>query len=59
MGVPQSFAVRIKRLQLARANLVGTVLTKYDAKSVTYGYGYGAGHEYSLSIQLPSTKRQQ
>ncbi len=37
----------LKRLQLARANLVGTVLTKYDAKSVTYGYGYGAGHEYT------------
>ena len=37
----------LKRLQLARANLLGAVLTKYDAKSVTYGYGYGAGHEYS------------
>ena len=37
----------LRRLQLARANLIGAVLTKYDAKSVSYGYGYGAGHEYS------------
>jgi polysaccharide biosynthesis transport protein len=36
----------LKRLQLARANLIGTVLTKYDAQRVPYGYGYGDGHQY-------------
>ena len=48
----------LKRLQLARANLVGAVLTKYDAKAVTYGYGYGAGHDYSYqySYRAASTK---
>ena len=43
----QSFAARSRRLQLSRANLIGAVLTKYDAKTVSYGYGYGDGHEYS------------
>jgi len=48
-GTARTAVIRgaLKRLQLARANLIGTVLTKYDAKSVTYGYGYGGGHEYS------------
>ena len=48
-GTARTAVIRgaLKRLQLARANLIGSVLTKYDAKSVTYGYGYGGGHEYS------------
>jgi capsular exopolysaccharide synthesis family protein len=37
----------LRRLQLARGNVVGAVLTKFDAKSAGYGYGYGYGHEYS------------
>ena len=36
----------LKRLQLSRANVIGAVLTKYDAKKVSYGYGYGDGHQY-------------
>ena len=36
----------LKRLQLSRANVIGAVLTKYDAKKVSYGYGYGEGHQY-------------
>jgi capsular exopolysaccharide synthesis family protein len=35
----------LKRLQFARARMVGAVLNKYDFRSsYSYGYGYGAGH---------------
>ncbi len=34
----------LRRLQLGRAPLIGTVLTKYDAKTAGYGYGYGYGY---------------
>lgn len=34
----------LKRLQLSRGSIVGTVLTKYDAKTAGYGYGYGYGY---------------
>jgi polysaccharide biosynthesis transport protein len=37
----------IKRLQLARANIVGAVLTKFDARNAGYGYGYGYNYNYS------------
>jgi Mrp family chromosome partitioning ATPase len=41
----------LRRLQLSRGTLIGTVLTKYDAKAAgygyEYGYGYGYGTEYS------------
>ena len=33
----------LKRLQYARGNIIGAVLTKFDAKSAGYGYGYGYG----------------
>src|SRR5262249_10288981 len=33
----------IKRLQFARASLIGTVITRFDPKS---SYGYGYGHTY-------------
>jgi polysaccharide biosynthesis transport protein len=36
----------LKRLELSRTNLIGAVLTKYEATKVAYGYGYGEGHEY-------------
>jgi len=32
----------VKRLQAARAHLVGAIMTKYSAKQHS-GYGYGAG----------------
>jgi polysaccharide biosynthesis transport protein len=35
----------VKRLQLARASVIGTVITMFDARS-SYGYGYG-GYGYS------------
>jgi capsular exopolysaccharide synthesis family protein len=35
----------LRRLHLARANILGVVLTKFDSKAVGYGYGYGNGSE--------------
>ena len=59
-GTARTAVIRgaLKRLQLSRANLVGAVLTKYDAKSVTYGYGYGAGHEYSYQYNYRAARRE-
>jgi capsular exopolysaccharide synthesis family protein len=34
----------LKRLQFGCAALIGTVLTKFDAKAAGYGYGYGYGY---------------
>lgn len=52
--------VALKRLQMARANIIGTLLNKFDAKESGYGYGYGYGydyHSYGEVQQLPVTKR--
>ena len=45
---PRSSLVRtaIGRLQAAHANLLGVVLTKFDAKRAHYGYGYDYGYGY-------------
>jgi polysaccharide biosynthesis transport protein len=47
----------VKRLELARAALIGTVLTKFDTRNAGYGYGYGCeygygkdGHTYAQSV---------
>jgi polysaccharide biosynthesis transport protein len=53
--------VALKRLQLARANVVGALLNKFDSKQTGYGYGYGYGdyeyHSYgNTPPQLPSSK---
>jgi capsular exopolysaccharide synthesis family protein len=40
----------IKRLQFSRASLVGTVITRFDARS-SYGYGYGYGYGYSYGYE--------
>jgi capsular exopolysaccharide synthesis family protein len=34
----------LRRLQAARANILGGILTKYNAKASGYGYGYGYGY---------------
>jgi polysaccharide biosynthesis transport protein len=51
--------VAFKRLQMARANVVGVLLNKFDAKETGYGYGYGYGdydyHSYGTTPQLPSS----
>jgi len=38
----------LRRLQISRVSVIGTVLSKFDPKSVgyTYGYGYGYGFGY-------------
>ncbi len=36
----------LKRLHFGRAAVIGTVLTKFDAKAAGYGYGYGYGDGY-------------
>ena len=36
----------VKRLQFARANLIGVVMTKFNASSAGYGYAYGYGYGY-------------
>ena len=52
-GEAQISSIRnaIKRLQFARGSVIGTVVTKFDAKRDGYGYdryGYdGYGHEYT------------
>jgi capsular exopolysaccharide synthesis family protein len=45
-GQVRSAMVRtaLGRLRYARGNVIGTVLTKYDAKRAGYGYGYGYGY---------------
>jgi capsular exopolysaccharide synthesis family protein len=45
----------LRRLQLSRSNVVGAVLTKFDAKTVGYGYGYGDEYGYSYGARaIPS-----
>lgn len=40
------FGGALRRLHFARAQLLGTVLTKYDAAAAGYGYEYGYGYGY-------------
>lgn len=37
----------VRRLQLANVHLVGVVLTKFNARSASYGYGYAYEYHYS------------
>jgi polysaccharide biosynthesis transport protein len=50
--------VALKRLQFARANVIGALLNKFDAKETGYGYGYGYGdyeyHSYGDTPRLPA-----
>ena len=54
------FKVALRRLQGARANVIGALLSKFDSSQTGYGYGYGYGeyeyHSYGLK-ELPSAKR--
>lgn len=53
--------VALKRLQYARANILGILLNKFDAKETGYGYGYGYGdyeyHSYGNNLQLPGADK--
>lgn len=48
----------VKRLQTARARLVGALLTKVDGKSGAYGYGYGDYNYYTYGGDTPKLTRQ-
>jgi len=41
----------IKRLRLANAHLVGSILTKFDSSRMAYGYGYAYAYEYEYNYQ--------
>lgn len=47
-GQSQKGAIRnaVRRLAQARSQILGSVLTRFDAKSSGYGYGYGYGGSY-------------
>jgi len=40
----------LKRLDLARASLIGSALTKFDARAEGYGYGYGGDYGYGYGV---------
>ena len=47
----------IRRLVFARGTVIGTVITKFDAKlEVGYGYGYGYGNGVRLRLRRPRRK---
>jgi len=52
--------VALRRLRMARANIIGSLLTKFDASQTGYGYGYGYGdyeyHSYGVK-ELAAPKR--
>jgi polysaccharide biosynthesis transport protein len=54
------FKVALRRLQNARANVIGALLSKFDSSQTGYGYGYGYGeyeyHSYGLK-ELPSAQK--
>ena len=41
----------IKRLRLADTQLVGSILTKFDASRMAYGYGYAYAYDYEYNYQ--------
>ena len=41
----------LRRLEIARAPLIGAVLTKYNAKTAGYGADYGYGYGYGQAHQ--------
>ena len=57
-GQVRSGAVRgaLKRLELARAPIIGAVLTKYDARTAGYGYGSGYGYSYGADAYTYGAK---
>jgi succinoglycan biosynthesis transport protein ExoP len=39
----------VKRLEMANVRVLGTVLTKFNARKSAYGYGQGYGYEYDYN----------
>ena len=52
-GQARTGAVRgtLRRLEIARAPVIGAVLTKYNAKTAGYGADYGYGYGYGQAHQ--------
>jgi succinoglycan biosynthesis transport protein ExoP len=56
-----SIRAALKRLQFARSNVIGMVLTRYDARNdnydhgYDYGYGYGYGHDDDAGDGSPAS----
>ena len=49
----------VKRLEFSRASLIGTVLTRFDARSsYGYGYGYGSGYGYGYGYGYGQSQRE-
>jgi polysaccharide biosynthesis transport protein len=49
----------VRRLQFARANIVGALLNKFNAQEAGYGYGYGDYEYHSYgeeNVRLPTAK---
>lgn len=44
----------LKRLEFSKSPIIGTVLTKFDAKNAGYGYGYGYGYSYTYGNSIPA-----
>jgi polysaccharide biosynthesis transport protein len=47
-GLARAGAVRsaLKRLEISKCPLIGSVITKFDARKAGYGYGYGYSYGY-------------
>lgn len=39
----------VRRLKMGGVDVIGAVLTKYDARKIGYGYGYGYNYTYAYS----------
>jgi polysaccharide biosynthesis transport protein len=47
--------VAVRRLRFAKANIIGALLSKFDASQTGYGYGYGDYEYHSYGVkELPS-----
>ncbi|MEP5568713.1 MAG: polysaccharide biosynthesis tyrosine autokinase [Halioglobus sp.] len=47
----------LKRLQHSRANVIGSVLTKFDLNKSSYGYGGDYGYAYSYSYGVDDERK--
>ncbi len=52
-GIARGGAIRsaLKRLEISKCPLLGSVITKFDATTAGYGYGYGYGYSYGYGGQ--------
>jgi hypothetical protein len=43
--------VAVRRLRFAKANIIGALLSKFDASQTGYGYGYGDYEYHSYGVK--------